>query len=107
MEIPMTRSCWMLLLCLIAVPLVTNAQEKAQQKPLIPLAIGNQWTYVQKAYNEKGAFKEIQPYVVMNSNWGLVDPLDHRVKDKSVKRDMLAERAQADFGAWMGEWAAP
>jgi hypothetical protein len=63
-EIPMPRPRWMLLLCLVAAPLVSNAQEKPQHKPLIPLAIGNQWTYVQKAYNEKGAFKEIQPYVV-------------------------------------------
>jgi methylenetetrahydrofolate--tRNA-(uracil-5-)-methyltransferase len=37
----------------------------------------------------------------MNSNWGLVEPLDRRVKDKKVKREMLAERAQADFLAWM------
>lgn len=37
----------------------------------------------------------------MNSNWGLVDPLDRRVKDKKVKREMLAERAQEDFLAWM------
>jgi len=39
----------------------------------------------------------------MNSNWGLVDPLDRRVKDKKVKREMLAERAQGDFLGWMGE----
>ena len=37
----------------------------------------------------------------MNSNWGLVDPLDRRVKDKKVKREMLAERAQQDFLTWM------
>ncbi|MGD2046839.1 MAG: methylenetetrahydrofolate--tRNA-(uracil(54)-C(5))-methyltransferase (FADH(2)-oxidizing) TrmFO [Gemmatimonadota bacterium] len=37
----------------------------------------------------------------MNSNWGLVDPLDRRVKDKKMKREMLAERAQTDFLAWM------
>ena len=40
----------------------------------------------------------------MNSNWGLVDPLDRRVKDKKVKREVLAERAQEDFLAWMKEW---
>jgi len=40
----------------------------------------------------------------MNSNWGLVDPLDRRVKDKKVKREMLADRAQEDFLAWMKEW---
>ncbi|MDH3423691.1 MAG: methylenetetrahydrofolate--tRNA-(uracil(54)-C(5))-methyltransferase (FADH(2)-oxidizing) TrmFO [Gemmatimonadota bacterium] len=43
----------------------------------------------------------------MNSNWGLVDPLDRRVKDKKVKRDMLAERAHEDFTAWMGASGIP
>jgi len=37
----------------------------------------------------------------MNSNWGLVDPLDTPVRDKQRKRELLAERAQADFLAWM------
>ncbi len=39
----------------------------------------------------------------MNSNWGLVDPLDARVRDKRRKRELLAERAQDDFAAWMDE----
>ena len=39
----------------------------------------------------------------MNSNWGLVDPLPERARDKSAKRIALAERAQADFVAWMEE----
>lgn len=37
----------------------------------------------------------------MNSNWGLVDPLPKRVKNKKEKREILAERAQLDFLAWM------
>jgi len=37
----------------------------------------------------------------MNSNWGLVDPLDRRMKDKVRKREMLAERAASDFAGWM------
>ena len=37
----------------------------------------------------------------MNSNWGLVDPLPGRVKNKKEKREILAERAQADFLEWM------
>jgi methylenetetrahydrofolate--tRNA-(uracil-5-)-methyltransferase len=37
----------------------------------------------------------------MNSNWGLVEPLGKRVRDKREKRDMLAERAQSHFLAWM------
>jgi methylenetetrahydrofolate--tRNA-(uracil-5-)-methyltransferase len=44
--------------------------------------------------------KRFQP---MNSNWGLVDPLPREVRDKQKKREFLAERAQADFLAWMGE----
>ena len=37
----------------------------------------------------------------MNSNWGLVDPLNRRIRDKRRKRELLAERAQEDFRAWM------
>ena len=37
----------------------------------------------------------------MNSNWGLVDPLPNRIRDKRKKRLALAARAQADFLAWM------
>jgi methylenetetrahydrofolate--tRNA-(uracil-5-)-methyltransferase len=39
----------------------------------------------------------------INSNWGLVDPLPKRVRDKVRKREMLGERANADFHRWMGE----
>jgi methylenetetrahydrofolate--tRNA-(uracil-5-)-methyltransferase len=38
----------------------------------------------------------------MNSNWGLVDPLPQRVRDKQEKRELLAERAQSELLAWMG-----
>ena len=37
----------------------------------------------------------------MNSNWGLVDPLPQRIRDKKKKREALAERAQADFMTWL------
>ena len=37
----------------------------------------------------------------MNSNWGLVEPLGKRVRDKREKREMLAERAQSHFLSWM------
>ena len=49
-------------------------------------------------YLRESAPSRFQP---MNSNWGLVDPLNRRVKDKVRKRELLAERAQADFRAWM------
>jgi methylenetetrahydrofolate--tRNA-(uracil-5-)-methyltransferase len=39
----------------------------------------------------------------MNANFGLVDPLVHKVK-KADKRARLSERAQADFAAWSETW---
>jgi methylenetetrahydrofolate--tRNA-(uracil-5-)-methyltransferase len=42
--------------------------------------------------------KHFQP---MNSNWGLVDPLPDRIRDKRKKREILARRAQKDLLAWM------
>ena len=50
-------------------------------------------------YLRESAPDRFQP---MNSNWGLVDPLDRRVKGKVRRREMLAERAEKDFRAWMG-----
>ena len=40
-------------------------------------------------------------FAPMNSNFGLLDPLDRRVKDKEEKRAILSERGRADFAAWM------
>jgi methylenetetrahydrofolate--tRNA-(uracil-5-)-methyltransferase len=42
--------------------------------------------------------KSFQP---MNSNFGLLDPLPERVRDKQKKREMLADRGQREFAAWM------
>jgi methylenetetrahydrofolate--tRNA-(uracil-5-)-methyltransferase len=39
----------------------------------------------------------------MNSNFGLIDPLDRKVRDKQRKREALADRAQVDFARWMVE----
>ena len=39
----------------------------------------------------------------MNSNWGLVDPLDRRVRGRSERRKLLSDRAASDFAAWMLE----
>ena len=49
-------------------------------------------------YLRESAADRFQP---MNSNWGLVDPLNQRAKNKAQKREMLAERAETDFRAWM------
>lgn len=40
-------------------------------------------------------------FAPMNSNFGLVDPLDEPVRDKEQRRARLVERARRDFGAWM------
>ena len=43
--------------------------------------------------------KHFQP---MNANFGLLDPLPGKIK-KDRKKELLVERAQADFGRWMDE----
>ncbi|CAN5827894.1 methylenetetrahydrofolate--tRNA-(uracil(54)-C(5))-methyltransferase (FADH(2)-oxidizing) TrmFO [soil metagenome] len=40
----------------------------------------------------------------MNSNFGLVEPLDTVVRDKQLKREKLSERGQADFATWMSTY---
>jgi len=40
----------------------------------------------------------------MNSNFGLLDPLPERVKGRRERRARLAERAVAEFEAWMREY---
>ncbi len=44
--------------------------------------------------------KRFQP---MNSNWGLVEPLARRIRDKSARRVALADRAMMDFEEWMSK----
>ena len=68
------------------------------EAPVVPpptTMIGGLYRYLHEA--RPGQF---QP---MNSNWGLIDPLDRRVKDKRQKRALLADRAQEDFLSWMAE----
>ena len=55
-------------------------------------------------YLREAAPGRFQP---MNSNWGLVDPLPRRVRDKREKRVQLARRAQEDFEAWWAECGEP
>ena len=49
-------------------------------------------------YLSESSPENFQP---MNSNWGLVDPLSERVRDKRVKRERLAFRANEDFAMWL------
>jgi methylenetetrahydrofolate--tRNA-(uracil-5-)-methyltransferase len=65
-------------------------------EPIVPpptTMLGGLYRYLRDA--KPGRF---QP---MTSNWGLVDELPQRVRDKGEKRRLLAERAQADFLSWM------
>jgi methylenetetrahydrofolate--tRNA-(uracil-5-)-methyltransferase len=65
-------------------------------EPVLPPAttmIGGLFRYLRESDSTR-----FQP---MNSNWGLVDPLPEDVRDKRVRRETLAGRAQADFEAWM------
>ena len=39
----------------------------------------------------------------MNANFGLVEELGQRVKDKRIKKEKLAERALADMTCWRDE----
>ena len=41
----------------------------------------------------------------MNANFGLVDELPEPVRDKRLKREMLAGRALAELGAWLDQMA--
>ncbi|HEY4130631.1 MAG TPA: FAD-dependent oxidoreductase, partial [Gemmatimonadaceae bacterium] len=43
----------------------------------------------------------------MNANFGLVDDLAERVKDKRVKREKIAERALRDMERWRDEELTP
>ena len=64
--------------------------------PVLPpptTMLGGLFRYLREA--DPGRF---QP---MNSNWGLVDPLDRNVRGKKAKRKVLSERARSDFLAWM------
>jgi methylenetetrahydrofolate--tRNA-(uracil-5-)-methyltransferase len=50
-------------------------------------------------YLREADAKHFQP---MNANFGLVDPLPGKVK-KDRKKELLAERAQADLNSWLNE----
>jgi methylenetetrahydrofolate--tRNA-(uracil-5-)-methyltransferase len=68
------------------------------EEPALPpptTMIGGLMRYLRDA--DPGAF---QP---MNSNFGLLDPLDGKVRDKQRRRELLVERARADFAGWMAE----
>jgi methylenetetrahydrofolate--tRNA-(uracil-5-)-methyltransferase len=77
---------------------VNLARVLAGRDPVVPpptTMLGGLYRYLRES--------EPRRFQPMNSNWGLVDPLPQRIRDKKRKREMLAERAQREFGAWMAE----
>ena len=67
----------------------------AGEQPVLPpptTMLGALYRYLREADP-----KHFQP---MNANFGLVDDLGVRVKDKRAKKEKLAERALADMAAW-------
>lgn len=66
------------------------------EEPVVPPAttmIGGLMRYLREADP-----RQFQP---MNSNFGLLDPLEEHVRDKQRRRERLSERGQAEFAAWM------
>jgi methylenetetrahydrofolate--tRNA-(uracil-5-)-methyltransferase len=69
----------------------------AGESPIVPpgtTMLGALFRYLREADP-----KHFQP---MNANFGLVDDLALKVKDRRKKRDLMAERALAELAAWRG-----
>ena len=67
-------------------------------EPVVPpptTMLGGLMRYLREA--SPGAF---QP---MNSNFGLLDSMDGRIRDKEKRREALVERARGDFAAWAAD----
>ena len=74
----------------------------ASQEPLLPPSttmLGALMSYLHTA--EPGRF---QP---MNSNFGLLEPLTEHVRDKTLRRQRMVQRAREDFAAWIQSSTAP
>jgi methylenetetrahydrofolate--tRNA-(uracil-5-)-methyltransferase len=70
----------------------------AGRPPALPpptTMLGGLMRYLRDA--EPGRF---QP---MNSNFGLLDPLEDHIRDKTLRRQRVVARARADFARWMRE----
>ena len=75
---------------------INLARVLSGEEPVIPpptTMIGALYRYMNEADP-----RHFQP---MNANFGLVDELPTRVKDKKKKREMLAERALRDMQSWI------
>ena len=80
---------------------INLARLLAGDEPVIPpttTMLGALYRYLREADP-----RHFQP---MNANFGLVDDLERRVKDKREKRERLAERALVEMQAWRGAHVA-
>ena len=74
----------------------------ASQEPVLPPSttmLGALLHYLRTA--EPGRF---QP---MNSNFGLLDPLTDHIRDKSLRRERMVQRAREEFAAWVQSAVTP
>jgi len=74
---------------------INLARLLAGDEPVLPpptTMLGALYRYLREADP-----RHFQP---MNANFGLVDDLPERVRDKHRKRELIAERALADLEAW-------
>ena len=79
---------------------INLARMLAGEEPAVPPAttmLGALYRYLREADP-----RHFQP---MNANFGLVDELPHPVRDKRLKREMLAARALAELNAWLDQMA--
>ncbi len=77
---------------------INLARMLAGDEPVVPpptTMLGALYRYMREADP-----RHFQP---MNANFGLVDELGTRVKDKRIKKEKLAERALADMTRWRDE----
>ena len=80
---------------------INLARMLAGDAPVIPpptTMLGALYRYLREADP-----RNFQP---MNANFGLLDELSEPVRDKRRKRELMAERALRDVGAWMDGFAA-
>src|SRR5919106_348899 len=74
---------------------INLARMLAAEDPILPpptTMLGGLYRYLREADP-----RHFQP---MNANFGLLDELPERVRDKRRKRELMAERAVRDLGAW-------
>jgi methylenetetrahydrofolate--tRNA-(uracil-5-)-methyltransferase len=79
---------------------INLARMLAGEEPVVPpptTMLGALYRYLREA--------EPRHFQPMNANFGLMDDLPEKIRDKRRKRELLAERALASLAAWKAEHA--